>query len=229
MKLPRHFFEGCFTRFEEYLLKQKHILAPFRKGERLLRDHKIANAYFYIQSGTCAIYSTTEQGARKISCFYSSGCFTNIAIDDNLESIYFHQVIEALSDGTVLLFDKETILKILRENFDFVLQMLSFTNEMLALLTYQNLTLPCLPSDTKLCDCLYMFYHYHTRFQKENPRRLWYSQEQIGDCIGVTRTQVTRLLRSLKAQGIIETHRGSIEIIDPPRLLEQCSNVVNCQ
>lgn len=229
MRIPRHYYEGYFSEFEDYLLQQKHTVQRYNKGETLFKKMPVANVYFYILEGQSMVYGITMQGEKKVQCYYGAGCFSSLAISEELDSIYYNQNNEALSDMTVLLFERETILKILQERFDFVLAMLEFTNELAALLSYHNLTLAYLPSLTKLCDFLYMSYVHCPSQQKDTPHLVYYSQEQIANYIGVTRTQVSRLLKTLKEQNLIETRRGCIEIIDPQQLLARCSRVVNLQ
>ena len=44
------------------------------------------------------------------------------------------------------------------------------------------------------------------------------TQEQLADILGVGRSYVSRVIQSLKARKLIETHRGSLTVADPDGL-----------
>jgi CRP-like cAMP-binding protein len=48
--------------------------------------------------------------------------------------------------------------------------------------------------------------------------RLPLTQEQLADILGVGRSYVSRVIQSLKARNIIQTHRGGLTVADPERL-----------
>lgn len=230
LRIPRHYFEGYFSDMEDYLLGKRHKRVSCRKGEQpFFNGHSLKNLYFYILSGAATVHGYTEQGDRKEMCCYASGVFGLLGIDDNLDSIYHNELMRALTDMEILLFERETVLDMLQENHRFVLRILAFHNDMIALLSYHSLMLAYLPSEVRLCDYLYMCYLYYPSSKTLHPEVLCVYQEQIASYIGVTRTQVTRLLRSLKESGLIQTSRGHIILTDPERLLQRCSKVINCR
>lgn len=60
----------------------------------------------------------------------------------------------------------------------------------------------------------------------EDSSTLKITHEQIANHIGTTREMVTREIRKLKADGIIQSGRGSITVLDRPRLEEMASSHV---
>ena len=59
---------------------------------------------------------------------------------------------------------------------------------------------------------------------KDEKKSLSLSQEEIAEITGVTRVQVTRVLKLLRDEHIISTNRRSIEILDYDRLKYICEN-----
>lgn len=228
MRIPKHFFSHYFTDMEHVLLAKPHTRHRFSKGEILFYDVYKENVYYYIKQGQCMVYGLSEEGSQKLLCYYADGVFTNLAIGDEIDSIYNCELIEAMSDVEVIMFSKNVILELLQENFEFVKRMLVFTNDLLVLLSYHSLTLAYLPSETKLCDYLYMCYEYYPSVQTKEGKTINICQVQIASYIGVTRTQVSRIIKRLRDQSLIDTNRGRICIKQPEKLLLKCTKVINC-
>lgn len=230
MKIPRHYYKDDFSEFESYLLLKKHKLVKYKKGDRLFNEFEFNESptvYYYIIKGRAFVYGLTEDGSKKLMCYYDKGTFTNPCLDNEQFSIYQSEFMEAANDVDILIFEKSTIIEILKDNFNFTLKIISFNNDLISLLSYQCLTLPYLKSETKLCDFIYMSYYYNSLPQYYNTHRINITQEEIANFIGITRTQVTRLLKILRKDLILQTYRGFIIILDVNSLLQRCSNVIN--
>lgn len=229
MRLHRHFFEGYFNHCEEYILSYSHSTLHYKKGDLLFHDIGLEggkNIYYYIKSGYTIAHSTTENGATKILCYYASGTFPNVDLIEEAFSTYASEVVEALTDTTVLVFEQDTIAEMLKNSFDFTKALLNFSSEIIALLSYQAMVLPNLSAEVRLCDFLYLSYRFAPSVQKHKPESVFASQEQIAQYIGVTRTQVTRLLKTLKEENLIETRRGYIRMLDVPAIRKKCSSTI---
>lgn len=228
MKIPKHYFSNSLGGLESVVLNKPHTVQRYQKGELLFTSYSREYVYYYIRKGQCVVYGLTERGDQKVLCYYADGVFSHVAVQEEFYSIFDHELIEAVTDVEVCLFRQQDILELLRENFDLVLSMLRFTNELLVLLSYHSLMLAYLPSDKKLYDYLYMCHSHYPKIERDGRKVIAINQSEIASYIGVTRTQVTRLLKQLKAERLIETCRGQIIILDPERLLSRCTRVINC-
>lgn len=231
MKIPRHYYENVFLKFEDYLLNKKYKIMHYKKKEILFQDLDVSqtNIYYYILDGYTKICGYTGDGEKKILCFYGKGTFTNLCFDNDVYSVYLSEYLEAITNVTILMFPKETIIEILKNDFDFTMSMFAFNNDLISLLSYHSITIPYLACDTRLCDFLYMSYVYHPSAQNNFPENIFVSQEDIANYIGVTRTQISRSIHKLRELGIISTGHKMITIRDTDMLLSHCSPVINCQ
>lgn len=227
MELPRHYYEDCFSDLEPYLLAHEHQVLHYRKGELFFSDlHFSINDkfYYYIQSGLAFAHGTTDNGDKKIICFYGKG---SLSVADTLP--YYYQTylavyMEALTDVTILLYNYETMMRMLTNSFALCMRVINFDSEMIAMLTYQVATLPMLSAECRLCDFLYQCYLYPVKLIQDEPRVLHVSQTQLAQYVGVTRIQIGRIVRELRMQGILATGRGLIRLLDVERLREKCSS-----
>lgn len=227
MNIPKHYFENTFGEFEDYLLTQPYQIYAYKPGDILFSDLSNHNKYFfYIIRGYTMVSATTEDGNKKVMCFYAQGTITNLLIDMNPQSIFETEFIQALTNVTVLAFKKEDILEIIRSNFNFARRIIMFQNELIALLTYHCLTLPYVRSETRLYDFLYMSWCTPPSVHEKEPETIYISQEHIAQYIGVTRTQTARLIKKMREENLIKTHRCSIKIIDINTIRSRCSSVL---
>jgi CRP-like cAMP-binding protein len=54
--------------------------------------------------------------------------------------------------------------------------------------------------------------------ERTSDARVSLTQQQVADMLGVGRSYVSRVIQSLKARNLIETHRGSLTVADPDGL-----------
>ena len=84
---------------------------------------------------------------------------------------------------------------------------------------YQDMNHAYMPTEIRVCDILYLL----LENLKPSDQTIVLKQEELSNMVGISSTQLERILKDLRADQIIETSRGKIRIIDVTGLKNKCS------
>lgn len=219
MRTPRYLFTGDFAAFADYFRAQPHQERRFRKGDYLWAPGQPFQSLYYILSGVAQTYTAHENGRRKITSFHGAGTvFPGYHQQDfRIESAI---VTVALTDLHALEFTKEQFRRMFEDNTQLNAQVVEWYAAYVNLLLYETAHQEYNSTFLKLCNLLYLL-----PAQQAGPDGyvVAMTQDDLADILCVSRVQLTRGLSVLRAEQIIRTHRGRIEILDRPALAQYCS------
>lgn len=203
-----------FTDYEP-VLKQKatcELMMDQMISYEQMRE--LGYAGYYIIDGKCRLMLSGPGGTEKISAVLKRGSFLQLYSRSMLARANRYFYVDPDPSVRLLAFDEEAFTELLKEEPELTLKLLRF---------YENLSasLLCDLRDALFCDgkkrvCNLLY----DMSQAEEGDTIRISQEKISMYIGLERSNVTRCLKQLKEEGIVENGRGFVRIVDAKRLGE---------
>jgi CRP-like cAMP-binding protein len=222
MFVPQFFFEHHFSEYIDIVEKHSTCTKDIPKGTVLRNTQTENRTSYYIKSGIAALTMTNESGYERILFFMCEGSIYPINTFKTLLSMDSYLNFVALTDLEVLTFPSEKILDMIEDNIDIAAATIKhyviYTNILLCKLLLDSY------NDSTKCICSFL-YLYKNYYKSSNTINL--TQEQIGQLLGLSRTQVARVFSELRKEKIIKTSRNDVVILDSERLKESCSDIVN--
>lgn len=219
MLIPRYYFYNDFTQLYEYFLTHPHVRKTFSKNEYLWKPGEPLTHVYYILSGIGQALVEHEDGHRKILSFHSAGT-VHPGCHKTVFKIEQSIIFKALSHMEVLSFSWEDFYRMFQSNQKLNALMFEWYAMYINLLIYESAHQEYNHSFIKLCNLLYLFSQNSPAGQSMT---INLTQENIADILTVNRVNAARGLLRLRDEGIIESHRKWIEILDLDALASYCS------
>lgn len=219
MLTPVYIFSDDFAHLEAYFLSRPHIRREYRKGDYLWEPGEPYQRIHYICSGIAKNLLEHENGRGKIISFHGKGTVfpgyhrKRYKLENSLLTI-------AMSDMDVLEFSAEQFTAMFRENAGLQMQVIDWFSSYCNLLLFEAAHQEYNSTFVKLCNLLYLL------LVSDNGRQNMpddITQDTLSDILGVSLVNLTRSLTRLRKEGIIETGRKQISILDPAALMRYCS------
>lgn len=189
------------------LLVQTGIVRQFGSGEELLRTGQYIKFVPIVLHGSLKVFRQDASGRELFLYFIQPGescIMTLFAVRQNTPSM-----VRAVADDSVelLLVPAETVQRDLNDRRDW----LDFTfalfrqryEELLGIIN----DIAFNRVDERLLDLL------RTRSQQHPAHEVYATHQQLADDLGTAREVVTRLLKKLESEGVVETGRGKIRVL----------------
>lgn len=220
--LPHFILKNHFSEYEDLILSYGGKIEKIQRGTIL---HNANNEVpdqtsYYIRSGIAKLTLIKEDGSENICFFYGEGSMYPVDWRDFSFSLEKFLHLAAVTDLEVISFPSRILNTILDNDHGFAKAAVShythYVNTLLTklLLGSYNNSLVCVSS------FIYLYYN------KSTPS-FYLTQEQIASITGLSRTQVTRVLTTLRSEGIIETQRNKIRILDLEKLEGYCCTLIH--
>ena len=223
MLRSQFFFQDNFIQYEE-LIKANGGQNVLLRRKTIIEDVTASKHYAYlILQGIAKLSVINEDGLEQIMFFLSKGSIYPLILDDQQQTMEKYLVMSAVTDLEAIRFPANTLSRMMEIDssiaYSIIQHYVRYTNLLLCrtLLNSYN--------DSEKCICSFL-YLYKVCCESEKGKRNNLSQEQIGQMLGLSRVQVTRVLSNLRKEGIIKTARNSIEIMNMEGLMNRCSDVV---
>lgn len=221
MLMPTYLLAGEFTPFESVIKGLSDTTVNFNKGDMIISPGTKRPYCYYIEKGV-AIFSILHESGRSKNCNFR-GAGTIFPLFYNYASTLMEQYMEvkAFSDIRAIQLTREQMKQLMTCNNQFAIRMSDCYCKYTTMLQY-DLSMQIFDSSlVKTSNFLFIYMKYM------NPSRsglVALSQEEIGNTIGLSRSNTSRALNTLKNEGVITISRGNIRIVDPDKLLSFCSD-----
>ena len=173
---------------------------------------ELGYAGHYIVDGQCRLMVSGPGGAEKIGAVLKRGSFLQLYSKSMLSRASQCFYTEPYPTVRMLAYDETAFMNLLRSEPELTLKLLGF---------YENLSasLLCDLRDALFCDgkkrvCNLLF----DMSMARGADVIHISQEEISMYVGLERSNVARCLKQLKQEGIVETGRGKVKIVDREKL-----------
>lgn len=188
----------------------KPISVP--KKQKLFTEFDHGDALFFIIKGRLELSTMGDEGRKLGLDVLSRGAFFGeIALLDPGPRT---ATVTALEDCQLLMLRQTDLHHVLVQNPHLTLELLSLVGKRMRHITDQLHQQILLPLNKRLARKLLRL---ASATGDENPR-LGLSHSEIADLVGASREAVSKTLSSWKKQGLIQTGRGSIELLDEAEL-----------
>ncbi|MBQ5951452.1 MAG: Crp/Fnr family transcriptional regulator [Lachnospiraceae bacterium] len=226
MNPPCYYFENQFTRYEADFLKASSDRRSFAAGEFLSPPSSAFHTCYYFLSGLVRCYAIADTGGQSpILQFYGPGSMAPCYGQAHDFTVEPYLIIQAISPVEALAIPIPVFGKMLTENPDLARDVLSFQIHQKNNVIVRLLQISSVTSYQIVCNMLYLLCEQDTRLSHGHALAL--SQESLADLCCLSRMQITRVLRKLREEGIVETKRKALLVKDINALREHCSSLVD--
>ena len=177
------------------------------------------NTTHFIHSGMMHLSLTHHSGNVKSLVFYGPGIIFPLGVVPHETPIGYEMELRAFTDMEVTSFSYQTLRQMCVDDGELAAQILEQNCDFISYLFYQDMNRAYTSTSEHVCDILYLY------LLNVNPcdNVIPFSQSDLANLVGISRSQLERILKSLREAQVITTMRGSLRIIDVRRLYEACS------
>jgi CRP/FNR family cyclic AMP-dependent transcriptional regulator len=191
------------------MIEARGVAVAFQAGEAILHHGATGRSWFAIQSGTVLVTATSTQGATLVLGRRAAGeLIGELAA---LEGAPRAATAAAKDDVTALKLQPEDLDAILRANPDWAIMLLQDLAGQLRSMSYRY-TLRSEDLRRRVEALL------STHLEETGELVFRSTREELAGWVGATREATARMLQKMRADGIVELGRGSVEILDVDRL-----------
>ena len=219
--LPGYYFEGVFSKYEKLIKQLNHRTVEYQPKELIFPIGQYFDKAIYIQSGMVRDTILNTQGREaNVMHFQGPGMVIPCYCRPYRTSLEPLLSVDAYTPVKALTFD-------IREFGDLVIHTPELAQDVIEMqLRLQNSALVRIQQTSsytslqQVCNTLYIMRVIN------GTTDLMMTQEEVGAFTGLSRVQVTRVLKQLREEGIIATQRGHITVKDSDRLYSYCTAIV---
>ena len=176
------------------------------------------SSVFTVLSGWAFRFKVLPDGHRRILSYYIPGDFL---ATEALLNPHVNFSIEALTDMSLCVFDRDKLLALVDENRALRQKVIYLCSRKLESLDNRIAYIGTRPAGEKLA---HFFMHFYGRLVRKgliagDRFELPLRHEHIADTLGLTSVHVSRTLSELKRAGLIEIQNHAIHILDQPSML----------
>lgn len=214
----QYYFSGDFAKFEEYFSTIDHQKRNYKKKETLTGIGEPMDEMFYILSGTMASSYLHESGHNKAFSFYGKGYLAPLYFPGDL-NILRSMAFTAVSDLEVYAFNRNSFDQYLYCNAELNKTMYQCYIALVSLLVQDNANQLFCTGLEKVSN----FFYIYLDNTKDKNNAIYLSQNEIMEFVGLNLKNVSKYLKILRDDGVIETHRNMINVKDLAKLKGYCS------
>ncbi len=216
--IPSLYLEGYLNGFEDVYVAAGGRAASYGAGDWLTQYGMINNTAFFILEGVVQL-SLGHDNGRKSLMMFGPGTVFPVGVELHEFRIDYDLMLQALSDVRALKLPYPKLKRLVQENGAFAGELLRENCDCIGYIFFDTINQTFEPCLTRLSDILYL---YLTKIQPaSNTVRL--SQHELSELAGTSRAQTERCMKALRDEGVLETSRGKIYVIDRDGLREHCT------
>ena len=218
MLKPNVLMKGEFIEFEG-LLKERFSLRRYLvKGDMAYGERERSNKnVFYVLKGMLDSYFVHEEGEKIHLLLRGPGTIFPLYYSYESTSMDRVLVSKAIENTELIIIPKSQLLDIMIEFPTMAIAMVDAYGKLATYLDYALASRLYDSVKTKVCGFILL--------HSANSNLLRFTHEEIASAIGSSRAKVSEVLSALKKEGIIDTSRGRLRVIDREELTRKCSYV----
>lgn len=216
---PCIYLGGYVSKFEAYFAQHADGSKKLKKGETLTQYGTINNTAYFIKSGILHLSLGHDDGIKGLT-FFGPGTIFPIGVELHEVRAEYEMILQAMTDLEVYYVSYPGLKKMVQLNGQFAGELLQENCDFVGYLFFDTINTTFESSLKRICDVLYLY------LDKINPDRnqIALSQEELGELTGISTAQTERSMKLLRREGIIQTGRRQITVLDQEKLLEYCTD-----
>ncbi len=207
--IPSIYLANYLNEYENLIINYDVSKKCLMKGEYLTQYGVINNTAYYIKSGGVHLSLGHEQGKKSL-CLFGPGAIFPIGVEIHEFRAEYEMIIQAFSDAEVYRIAYPILKKIVQENGMFAGELFRENCDFMGYMFFDSINQTFEPCLRRICDILYL-YLIKVRPDKE---MLPLSQAELANIAGASQAQMERSLKILRKEGILETSRKQMTILD---------------
>lgn len=222
MLMPTYLLAGEFSDFEDIIREVPGDIIHFSKGEAIIPLGAVRPYCYYVVEGL-AVFSIVHESGRNKNCTFR-GKGTIFPLYYSYDSTIMEQYLDvrAFTDVTLIRLTRTQIYSLMTKHAHFAIAMCDCYCKYATILQYDLETQLFDSALVKTSNFLYLYLKY---MHPSIPGVIELSQEEIGNTIGLSRSNTSRALNTLKSEKIIENYRGMIKVISMEGIIQHCSDI----
>ena len=210
--------EGSFSIFKGLNQKDKeaiakhHILTILNKGEFLFKEGEKPHGLICLASGKVKVFKVGVGGREQILKMVRQQGFIGYRVLFS-ESTWTVSA-EAIEDTIICIFEKNTLVKVLKRNAELALKFLKVITEELWISDLRTLSLTQKHVRGRLAESLLLLRNTYGTESDNKTIRVYLSREDIAHLSNMTTSNAIRTLSNLASEGIIGIKGRKISILD---------------
>ncbi|HAE92805.1 Crp/Fnr family transcriptional regulator [Tissierella praeacuta] len=202
---------------KEKFLKNSTYM-EYTKGTVIYLESEQNPLIYLISSGYIVLSKTSIEGKEKYLYYLSTGDFINqCAIDGKLTAT----TAKVVSDASLISIDKDILLRLMKEDFELNLLILTSLTHIIRRSQRQILNLGIYNTSQRIASRLWKLSRdYGKKIDDYTLIDAPINQTDLSNMVGASRETVNRFLKELENKGIVILKGHSIIIIDRDRLLD---------
>lgn len=192
------------------LLSNHSIESEIKKGEIIIRSDVLISNIVYLKSGYVKEYVVS--GNRKTRIIQILKPHTYLGIHSLFGDKINHYSYAALEDLRICYIDIATFKQLVKENGNFAFQILAEVGKENLYNYYRFISNSHKKTDGRFADILL---YLSEKIYENSSFPLQLTRQEMGDLIGVSRENLTRVLSKFKEDGIIRVTKNTIELQNP--------------
>ena len=183
------------------------------KGEVLFRQTDLADSAYFVQSGSIAIYLATYDGRELvINEMYPVECFGELSLITNQPR---STGAAAREDSRVIAIPSDVFMAGLQEEPELLRRILEATAHRLRLSSERESAMAFLSAPARIARVLLLLDR-----QTARAGTVYITQDELAQYVGVARQTVAKTLSDWRDEGLVDTKRGRIDLINRDRLFK---------
>jgi CRP/FNR family transcriptional regulator len=184
----------------------------YKKGEIIHRTDEECKGLITVLSGQMRTYIVSEEG-REVTLFrVNSGEVCVLSVSCLMQSITFDVIIEATEDTEISVIPANVVNKVMNENPQVELYLYKAAVDKFSEVMWTMQQILFLKIDQRVAQFLW------DEITRKGTATLHITHDEIARYIGSAREVVTKVMKYLSKEKIVELKRGTIEIVDKDKL-----------
>lgn len=216
--IPSIYLTNYLGKFEDMILTYNVKTKVFKKGEYLTQYGVINNTAYYIKKGLIHLSLGHEQGKKSLN-FFGGGTIFPVGVEVHEFRIEYEMILQALTDTEVYQIPYPVLKRIVQEHGDFAGELLKENCDFIGYMFFDTINQTFEPCLARICDILYLY------LTKVHPSQMQVplTQGELASIAGASQAQMERSIKILRKEGILDTSRKCITILEPKKLLAHCT------
>lgn len=216
--IPSIYLANYLNDFEDLILQYNVQKRKIAKGEYLTRYGVINNTAYYVKEGILHLSLGHDNGKKSLNLF-GPGTIFPVGVEIHEYLVEYEMMIQAFSDLEVYQMPYPVLKQMVTEHGDFAGELLRENCDFIGYMFFDSINQTFEPCLARICDIIYL---YLTKVHPSEPK-IPISQAELASLAGASKAQMERSIKLLRKEGILETSRKQIMILDQEKLLKHCT------
>ena len=223
MGFHKQVFQDSFTRFEPLFVGDGFCSGYYPRGTLVGEPGSLGDTIYYVKEGGIRVNIINEDGKEANITRAPNGCiFPLNCFDIKRNPLPVDMVLRAGQNTKTIEFQPQTLERLFRSNGDFALQCFEHKCKEENLYLYRITGMTVWDSQRRVCEVLMDLSRVDQTEDGSEIDIMRMPQDELAAGLGLSRIQFSRVLQSLREDGVIDTQRKKIVILDAEKLREMC-------